>query len=400
MSPDAPKSAPPRSGDLVDGTDENPADAGDDAGALHVWRPGVLVVDDVKANLIAMEALLRDLDCDVVSSSSGNDALRHLLKRDFAAVLLDVQMPEMDGFEVARLARGSPRSVHTPIIFVTAILPTEENLFRGYESGAVDVLFKPVNPHVLRSKMKVFLDLHRTRRGLADEIAAHKRTLEGLEAFNSSVSHDLRSPLRHMTAFSSILLEDHGARLDDDGRALVGKIIKAASRMDRIIDDLLRLSRVTSVRPTARSMDLAALAESVIAELRAADPSRSVETVVAPRLLARADEPLLRIALENLLRNAWKFTSRTPAARIEVGARPGAAGKPTIYFVKDNGVGFEQEQAHLLFRAFQRLHSKDAFEGTGIGLAIVQRVIHQHGGRIWAEAEPDAGATFFFTLGA
>ncbi|MBX3259148.1 MAG: response regulator [Labilithrix sp.] len=359
--------------------------------------PKVLIVDDVEANLIAMEALLGGLDCVIVRAGSGNDALRWLLRHEFAAMLLDVQMPGMDGFEVARLARMNPRSREVPIIFVTAMLETDENLFLGYESGAVDVLFKPLNAHVLVSKVQVFLELDRSRRRLADEIEAHKRTLADLDAFNYSVSHDLRAPLRPLKGFSEILLEEHAQKLDDEGRRLLSRIATAADKMDHLIDDLLRLSKVSRVRPSAGLVvSLSDLAREIVAELRGDHPDREVDFVAAADLSAHGDASLLRIALENLLRNAWKFTTRSPNARIEVGST--TLGAETVYFVRDNGVGFDPRHGDKLFRAFQRLHSSADFEGTGIGLAIVERVIRHHGGRIWADAATDRGATFFFTL--
>ena len=358
-------------------------------------RPNILIVDDVEANLIAMSALLADVDCTVFRASSGNEALRLLLKHEFAAVLLDVQMPEMDGFEVARLARQNPKAREVPIIFVTAMMETDENIFLGYDSGAVDVLFKPLNAHVLLSKVQVFLELHRSRKRLADEIVAHKRTLADLDAFNYSVSHDLRAPLRPLEGFSRILLEEHGDKLDDDGKHLLSRIASAARRMNDLIDDLLRLSSVSRARPSSREVDLSSLALAIVTDLRSNDPGRVVEVVVAPDLTTHGDEALLRIALENLLRNAWKFTGRTAAPRIEVGSEPGAEG---AFFVRDNGIGFDPTYRDKLFRPFQRLHAASECEGTGIGLAIVERVIHHHGGRVWVDAAPNEGATFFFTL--
>ncbi len=359
-------------------------------------RPKILIVDDIEANLVAMTALLDELDCTVLRASSGNDALRLLLKHEFAAVLLDVQMPEMDGFEVARLARQNPKGRHVPIIFVTAMMETDERIFLGYESGAVDVLFKPLNAHVLLSKVQVFLELHAKRKQLADEIEAHKRTLADLDAFNYSVSHDLRAPLRPLEGFSQILLEDHADKLNEDGKHLLNRIANAARRMNDLINDLLRLSNVSRARPSFQPVDLTAGALAIVGELRANDPSRVVEIDVAGELTVQGDEALLRIALENLLRNAWKFTARAPRPKIEVGAK--TSGSEVIFFVRDNGVGFDPVHAKSLFRPFQRLHAASEFEGTGIGLAIVQRVIQHHGGRIWADATLDEGATFFFTL--
>jgi signal transduction histidine kinase len=358
--------------------------------------PRVLVVDDIEANIIALEALISSIGCEVVRASSGNQALRELLRQDFALVLLDVQMPEMDGFEVARLARSNPRARETPIIFVTAMLETMETVFDGYDSGAVDVLFKPINPHILTSKVGVFLDLYRSKQKLAAEVEAHRGTLAELEAFNYSVSHDLRAPLRTMSGFSQILTEDYAPQLDDEGKRLLGRIVNAANRMDGLISDLLRLSQIGRTKPALKPLDLAPLAHEILAELKAADPERRVDVVVHSELKTIGDPGLVRIALENLLRNAWKFTSKIGSPRIEVGASK-SAGDPT-FFVRDNGAGFDSQNAKKLFAPFQRLHSASEFDGTGIGLAIVQRIIRHHRGTIWAEAAVNEGATFFFSL--
>jgi signal transduction histidine kinase len=360
--------------------------------------PSVLVVDDVDANIVAIEALLSNLDCEVVTASSGNAALIELLRRDFACVLLDVQMPEMDGFEVAKLARSNPRGREVPIIFVTAMLETAENIYAGYSSGAVDVLFKPIEPQILLSKVRIFLDLYRSKQRLASEVAAHKRTLAELDAFNYSVSHDLRTPLRHIAGFSKILTEDYADKLDDEGKRLLARVVAGAHRMDQLISDLLRLSRIARAKPVTKPLDLAVIANRIMAEIRATDPTREVEVTVGESMKAVGDEQLLTIALENLLRNAWKFTSKTKVAKIEVGETHTA--KEHVFHVKDNGAGFDSSGADRLFAPFQRLHSQNEFEGTGIGLAIVQRIIHHHRGRVWAESSPNKGATFFFTLGA
>jgi len=388
-------------------------------------RPTVLLVDDVEANLIALEAQLGSLDCDLVRASSGNDGLRELLKREFAVMLLDVQMPEMDGYEMAAYARENPATREVPIIFVTAMLETEDTALRGYGTGAVDFLFKPVNPYILRSKVQVFLDLYTSRRKLADTVAAHERTLEDLEAFNYSVSHDLRAPLRPLDGFSQTLLEDYGPQLDDTARGYLTKIRGAAQRMAQLIDDLLRLSRLRGVEMRPRAFCLSDLVTTILAELRAGDPARSVEVLVEPAVDVYADPGLLRIALENLLRNAWKFTSKKPSARIEFGrleSAPTAAGprasqprasqprasqlpasqlddsRQLTCFVRDDGVGFDLAHAARLAQPFQRFHTAKQFEGTGIGLAIVQLVLRHHQSRLWAESQPDQGATFFFTL--
>ncbi|MFO0746696.1 MAG: response regulator, partial [Myxococcota bacterium] len=204
-------------------------------------RPAVLIVDDVEANLVALEAQLARLDCELVRASSGNQALALLLKRDFAVVLLDVQMPEIDGFEVARYARANAATHDVPIVFVTAMHETEASMLRGYGAGAIDVLFKPVNPEVLRSKVQVFLELYISRRRLADEIDAHKETMRELEAFNYSVSHDLRAPLRAIDGFSAAVLEDCAAQLGPTAQDHLRRVRAAAAKMSSLIEDLLGL---------------------------------------------------------------------------------------------------------------------------------------------------------------
>jgi two-component system, sensor histidine kinase and response regulator len=358
-------------------------------------RPAILIVDDVDANLLALEAQLASLDCDIVRARSGNEALGHLLRREFAVLLLDVQMPEMDGYEVARLARQNAATRDIPIVFVTAMHETEESVLQGYGSGAIDFLFKPINAQVLRGKVRVFLELYEGRRRLITEIEAHKRTLGELEAFNYSVSHDLRAPLRPLDGFADVLLEDYGAVLDDKGRDYLRRIQAAARRMGELIDDLLELSRVSRTPVQRQPVELGTMARAIIDELQQGDPARVVDFVVAPTLTAQGDPRLLRIALENLLRNAWKFTRTRPRARIEVGLRESA--EPS-FFVADDGVGFDPAFASRLFQPFQRLHGVTEFEGTGIGLAIVSRIVGGHGGRIWADASVDGGARFFFTL--
>jgi PAS domain S-box-containing protein len=232
------------------------------------------------------------------------------------------------------------------------------------------------------------------------ELAAERAKLEAankeLEAFSYSVSHDLRAPLRSIDGFSRILLEDFADKLGDEGMRSLETVRAASQRMAGLIDDMLQLSRVTRSEMRLAPVDLSALAREVVAGLREVDPERNVEVEVAPRLTASADGHLVRIVLENLVGNAWKFTSRQEVARIEIGQTDTPDGP--AFFVRDNGVGFDMAYVHKLFGAFQRLHTTAEFPGTGIGLATVQRVIRRHGGRVWAEGKPDCGATFFFTL--
>ncbi|TMQ18866.1 MAG: GAF domain-containing protein [Deltaproteobacteria bacterium] len=219
-----------------------------------------------------------------------------------------------------------------------------------------------------------------------------------LEAFSSSVAHDLRAPLRAISGFSHALLEDAADRLTSDDARRARQIRDAASRMNELIDALLDLARISRTEPRRRRVDISELARKVLAGLRATQPDRAVEIAVTDGLLAHADPRLLEIVLTNLLGNAWKFTGKRAQAQIELGALPG--NHPVVYFVRDNGAGFDPAQTDKLFGVFQRLHAAHEFEGTGVGLATVQRIIHRHGGVIWAESELDRGTTFYFTLEA
>ena len=217
-----------------------------------------------------------------------------------------------------------------------------------------------------------------------------------LEAFSYSVSHDLRAPLRSIDGFSLALLEDCGATLGPENTEHLQRIRRASQHMAQLIDDLLNLSRVTRSELQRVPVDLSALTQGIVEDLRGTAPARPIDVVITSGLVAAGDARLLRVVLENLLGNAWKFTRKRPRARIEFGAI-NYDGAPA-YFVRDDGAGFDMAHAGKLFGAFQRIHATTEFEGTGIGLATVQRVIHKHGGRVWAESAPEQGATFYFTL--
>jgi light-regulated signal transduction histidine kinase (bacteriophytochrome) len=217
-----------------------------------------------------------------------------------------------------------------------------------------------------------------------------------LEAFCYSVSHDLRAPLRSLDGFSKALLEDYANKLDSKGQNYLGRIRAGSQRMGQLIDDLLNLSRISRDEMTPELVDLSKMAHEVAEELRATAPDRDAQFVVAEGLVAKTDPRLLRIVMNNLLGNAWKFTAKQPHTRIEFGSSGENGGKE--YFMRDNGAGFDQAYSSKLFGAFQRLHAAKDFPGTGIGLATVQRIIQRQGGRVWAEGKVDQGATFHFTL--
>jgi light-regulated signal transduction histidine kinase (bacteriophytochrome) len=218
-----------------------------------------------------------------------------------------------------------------------------------------------------------------------------------LEAFSYSVSHDLRGPLRGIDGFSRALLDDYQDRMDESGKHYLNRIQSGAQRMGQLIDDILKLSRINRSELDRMEIDLSQMCGKILENLAREAPDRTMEIAVQPGLTVQADRRLMLVALENMLGNAWKFTSRCERPRIEVNETTSPEGD-RILFIRDNGAGFDMQYVGKIFDAFQRLHSTDEFEGTGIGLAIVQRIIHRHGGRIWAEAEIERGATFFFTL--
>ncbi|HJQ29744.1 MAG TPA: ATP-binding protein, partial [Rubrobacter sp.] len=239
-------------------------------------------------------------------------------------------------------------------------------------------------------------DLENANRDLEET----NRELEGanreLEAFSYSVSHDLRAPLRSIEGFSQILLEDYAGHLDEEGRGYLGRVRAASRRMALLIDDLLDLSRVTRSEMRRQSVDLSALARGIAEELRKSDPDREVEFEIEDGLVANGDARLLRVALWNLLENAWKFTEKESDPKIEFASTVREGRR--VYHVTDNGAGFDQAYSDKLFGAFQRLHASEEFEGTGIGLATVARIVHRHGGEVWARGKVGEGADFYFTL--
>lgn len=293
----------------------------------------------------------------------------------------------------------SIKVANSKLLLYFSTLPNFERGLAGSLPGFV--LLSGVVASLLLFGVTWMLVRSRTR---AEQISLNledaNQKLEGankeLEAFSYSVSHDLRAPLRTIDGFSRILLEDYAANLDGEARDYLGRVRVASVHMGHLIDDLLNLSRVTRSPLRRGQVDMSALVDGIVKDLRAAQPGREVEFSIEEGVAAWGDTRLLLVALENLLGNAWKFTSKTPDARIEFGVekKPGGA-----YYVRDNGAGFDANYAGKLFGAFQRLHSAGEFEGTGIGLATVQRIIHRHGGRVWAEGEVGRGATFYFTLG-
>ena len=272
----------------------------------------------------------------------------------------------------------------------------------GPEPRDYELTLSPVVDGRGRKKGRLVLlhdvtERRRTEEERARRTAELARSNAELEQFAHSVSHDLRAPLRSIDGFSRILLEDHADELSGEGADHLARVRLSAGQMGTLIDALLDLSRVTRAEMRRTDVDLSALAREVAGELRRGDPGRNARFEIQEGLAAEGDARLLRVVVENLLDNAWKFTSKEPEANIRFGAERREDGT-TVFFVRDDGAGFDPRYAGSLFGPFQRLHAEDEFEGTGMGLATVARIVHRHGGRAWAEGEPGGGATFFFTL--
>jgi len=385
----------------------SPAREAEPAAPTARAKVNILVVDDDATKRFALRTVLAPLDENVVEASSGADALRQLLRNEFAVVLLDVRMPIMDGFETAQLIRQRPRSELTPLIFVTALDQAETDMGRGYNLGAVDFVFAPVVPAILRAKVIVFVELYRAQQELRRyrtqlETLVEERTIaltainRELEAFSYSVSHDLRAPLVAFDGLSQTLMEKYGTALDARATDYLRQMRDASDRMTSVFDGLQMLFRLTSGEMKREEVDISEMAAQVVEEMRTANPDRQVNVDITPGVSASGDRRLVRILLTNLVNNAWKFTSAKETPIIAVG-REVVDGESRI-FVKDNGVGFDMIDSHRLFGAFQRLHSQSDFPGAGIGLATARRIVNRHGGRIWAEGAVGEGATFYFVL--
>jgi two-component system, sensor histidine kinase and response regulator len=360
----------------------------------------ILLVDDKQENLVALEQLLARPDRQLICAHSGNEALRLLLKHDFAVVLLDVEMPNMDGYEVAELMRSAERTRLVPIIFVTAGDRSEERVFRGYEAGAVDFLYKPIGAQTLRSKVDVFVDLYRKTTELTAANASLERTtallhekVSDLENVSQTLSHDLRAPLRSIRAFTQILAESLSGKLDAEQTDALDRVLRGTARMTNMIEELFDLLKVSGDDTPYGDVDVSAVLVDVLENLRNEIEYSGARITHGELPTVHANRLLVSQILQNLVSNAVKFCgNRDPAVQITADHR----GDAWEFAVRDTGVGILPEDRERVFRPFERVGKTAA--GTGVGLALCKRAVEKLGGQIWIDSEPGSGTTFRFTI--
>ncbi len=368
---------------------------------MNPLRADILVVDDRPENLAALEAALAELGQETVRATSGQQALEILLQREFAVILLDVRMPDMDGFETAGFIRKGKRSMLTPIIFVTAGEHQFGQVIRGYSVGAVDYIIKPFDDEILRSKVRVFIDLYRKEKQLAlkAEELAHanaelRHAYKELEVFSYTVAHDLRAPLRAMAGFSHMLREEYSGRtMDQTAQEYTQKIESGARQMDGLIQSLLAYCRVAGSTVALEKLDPGAIIRH-IADAQGGDAELSLSQAFPPVLAHRG---LLTQALSHLISNALKFVA--PGVRPKVSIRHEARGPRLRIWVEDNGIGIPPEYHDRLFKTFERLKPA-AYEGRGMGLAVVRAALERMGGQVGLESAPRQGSRFWIELAA
>lgn len=365
-------------------------------GAANAVPGRILVVDDRPENLLATDALLRPLGAQIITAESGEEALEHVLNGDFALVLLDVQMPGMDGFETARLMKTRPNMQTVPIIFVTAISKEDHYASEAAELGAVDYVFKPINSDILKSKVKVYLDLFRQREQILQLNATLRQSNEELERFAYVCSHDMQEPVRMMNTYAGFLVEDAMDQLDDTARDYVQYIRDNAVRMQKMIRDILSFSRVGREEVRFESVDCQVILDEVLQEFADIAERKQARITASAMPTIETSPTLLRVLLQNLVGNALKFQDGKKPPEIDISARHD--GRMWRFDIKDNGIGIDPAFAGRIFTIFQRLHREDDFPGTGIGLSTCRKFTRLCGGDVTFTSTPGEGSTFTFTL--
>jgi signal transduction histidine kinase len=407
------------------------------------FKVKILLVDDNENNLMSMKSIFSGDNYEIETANSGKEALKILLKEfDFAIILMDVEMPNLNGFETATMIYEREKLKHIPIIFITANGHGEENIFKGYLTGAVDYIYKPIRPEFLRAKVQVFVELYKKNYQLMlqekkllaanknlemeikERIASEEKILElnkkllenidQLEATNKELdcfaymaSHDLQEPLRKIRIFSDRVLTKYDHELDGESKVYIDKIQAACSRMQNLISDIFTLSKISSSNELMVKTDMNQVLEEVIIEMDMLIQEKNAKIIIDKLPELQINKSLIKRLFHNLLNNSIKYSRKDQEPVIRVSAKmenvqdlPGTTNV-TRYcriYVQDNGVGFDQQYAEQIFAMFKRLHSSAEYEGTGIGLAICKKIIEEHNGFISAKSEINNGTVFTISL--
>jgi signal transduction histidine kinase len=396
----------------------------------------ILLVDDREDNLMAIESILSADGYKFVKANSGREALKVLLAEyDFAMILMDVKMPNLNGFETASLIYEREKLKHIPIIFITAHSYGDENIFKGYRAGAVDYIYKPINPELLRAKVSVFIDLYKKNhqliaqeqkliainKNLEAEISERKHSEEKVKALNLQLlqnidkleiankdldrfafmaSHDLQEPLRKIRTFGDRVASKYNSILDDDGKKYLERMQNAAQRMQSLIQDILTFSKISVQEKQFVVSDLNSILGEVIAELEIPIREKDfrIETENLPTLAVNPG--LIRPLFLNLISNAIKYSRKDVKPYVKIHADNGDSRDPKYcrIFFEDNGIGFDQKYSEQVFRMFTRLHQRNEVEGTGIGLALCKKIVEEHNGFISVRSKENEGSVFIVSL--
>jgi signal transduction histidine kinase len=407
-------------------------------------HPKILLVDDREDNLLAIETIFEPDGYRFVKANSGRQALKILLREfDFALILMDVKMPNLNGFETASLIYERDKLKHIPIIFITANNFGDENLYRGYQAGAIDYIYKPIKPEVLRAKVSVLMDLYRKNRQLLaqeqrlvainkslemeikerksseekvkhlnrqllENIASLEQANKDLDRFAFMASHDLQEPLRKIRMFSDRLALKYNEIMDEDGRTNIQRIHKAAERMQNLITDILTFSKIAVDTPSFVNCDMNALIDEVLVDLDEEIKAKNGKVLIEKLPTLSVNPSLIKPLFHNLIGNALKYSKKETSPLVKITSEisghlngktsNGISPKYCRIFIQDNGIGFDQKYAEEIFGMFKRLHHNSEFQGTGIGLALCKKIVEQHRGYISARSKINEGSTFIISL--
>lgn len=407
-------------------------------------RVKILIVDDRENNLLSMESILWQDGYNIVRANSGREALKILLKDyDFTLILMDVEMPELNGFETATMIYQREKLKHIPIIFITAHSYGDENLFKGYRAGAVDYIYKPIQPELLRVKVFVFVELYKKNHQLMaqeqklssinrsleleikDRIASEEKVKElnkqllqnisqlestnrELDRFAYMASHDLQEPLRKIRIFSERIAETYSSVIGEEGKLYIDKMQSACIRMQNLIDDILAFSKITVAKDSLVLSNINNLVSEVLQDMDQEIKDKNARVIIDKLPELQVNQGLIKSLFQNLISNSLKYSRKETPPVIKITANGSSAAvsdedspafkKYWRIYVKDNGIGFEQQYADQVFTMFKRLHAGPEYKGTGIGLAICKKIVEEHHGYISAKSAVDEGTTFTISL--